>query len=125
MNRVNPERNAVKELFQLPETKPIYMLNMLRFKEKAEDGKTGKEKYSEYQKAAAPLLKQNKAEIIWSGSFAKNLLNDKKWDLIYLVKYPSPRSFLQLITSKEYQDILPIRENALEEAEMIANYKNE
>lgn len=121
MNSVNPDKDAIKSLLKLKKDRPVVMLNLLKFKDKTEDGVPGRKKYQEYEKAVAPLLKKVGGRPIWLGKPETSLIGGFDWDMTLLVKYPSARAFLQMVASQEYQSITHLRESALEKAGLIAH----
>jgi len=92
---------------------PVVMLNLLRFKP---DG--GRERYLEYGAAAAPALERAGGRIVWAGQPAAPLLGEQGWDMVALVEYPRRQSFLDMIGSPEYQEIVHLRTEALERSEL-------
>ncbi|MCV7302961.1 hypothetical protein H7J93_25375 [Mycobacterium barrassiae] len=42
------------------------------------------------------------------------------WDVIIVVKYPTPSAFLDMVTSEGYQQIAKHRDHALERGDLIA-----
>jgi uncharacterized protein (DUF1330 family) len=79
---------------------PVVMLNLLSLQP---DG--GQERYQEYGFAVARLLETAGGRIVFLGQPAPALIGDNSWDLAVLVEYPSRRSFLEMVTSTEYQAI--------------------
>lgn len=90
---------------------PIYMVNLLRFREKAEyeDGRetdlTGREAYHLYGEGLRDVLARFGAEIIWTGDVTFLSLGQVEdlWDEIAVVKYPNRRALLQMSISDEWR----------------------
>jgi uncharacterized protein (DUF1330 family) len=95
------------------EQSPVVMLNLLRFKP---DG--GRERYSEYGAAVAPLLERAGARVVFVGDPATVLLGGRSWDLVLLVEYPTRAAFLEMIGSEAYQAIAHLRTEALTAGEL-------
>lgn len=89
---------------------PIWMVNLMKYREKADyaDGRqadiTGKEADDLY----APLgpLKAIGAQVVFLADVDSQFLNDSpKWDRVGIVKYPSRRSFIEMQTRKDFQEL--------------------
>lgn len=100
---------------------PVFMLNLLRFKEQAEDGTTGAETYGRYAMAAAPCLAAVGGEIVWSGACSEAVIGpgDPEWDVVAVVRYPSRQAFLDMLANPEYQQAHPIRSSALSDSRLV------
>lgn len=94
---------------------PVVMLNLLRFKT---DG--GAESYAAYGEAVTPLLEKCGGEVVYAGTPNELMIGKDRWDLMILVRYPTREKFLGMVTSKEYQAIVHLRENALEDSVLYA-----
>jgi uncharacterized protein (DUF1330 family) len=91
-------------------TEPVFMLNLLKFKETADgidagDGISGAEAYGRYASAIAPCLAAVGGEIVWSGACSEAVIGpeDKEWDVVAVVRYPSRANFLEMIADETYQ----------------------
>lgn len=93
---------------------PIYMLNALWFKKEG-----GREKYIEYSAAVAPLLKNVGGEPKQAYNPEKALIGDFDPDVFFVVKYPSQSAFDSMVTSKEYEEIRHLREEAIENSLLV------
>ena len=91
---------------------PIAMLNLLKFKEKAEyeDGRetnlTGKEAYSIYGDEVQEHLAKVGAETIFAGAVNRLMLGEVEdlWDTAVIARYPSRKAMLEMIMDSEYQE---------------------
>ena len=62
-------QSGIKQLQDFPDGQAVFMLNYLNYKEiVTETGKTGKETYADYLKAAVPFFKNLDAEKIGRAS---------------------------------------------------------
>lgn len=95
------------------EQAPVVMLNLLRFQP---DG--GRERYSEYGAAVAPMLERLGGRIVFAGDPGVALLGEGSWDMVALVEYPTRGAFLEMIGSDEYQAIAHLRTEALVKGEL-------
>ena len=125
MGNVNPGKREIEAMLNLPEDQPVVMLNLLKFKDRTDEGKSGRRQYLRYQKAVKPLLEKAGGEAVWTGQVKNVLVSTIQWDAVLLVKYPSPKVFFEMVSSREYQEIAHLRESALEEAALIANHANQ
>jgi len=91
---------------------PIAMLNLLKFKEKAEyeDGRetnlTGKEAYGIYGNEVQEHLAKVGAETIFAGAVNRLMLGEVEdlWDTAVIARYPSRKAMLEMIMDSEYQE---------------------
>lgn len=105
---------------------PVIMLNLLRYREVATegfgvDGLSGRDAYGEYGRLFAQLHLRFGGEPIWMGKTHTTVigLENERWDICILVRYPSRQHFLDMVHDSEYQKISPIREAALAESKLI------
>lgn len=105
---------------------PVIMLNLLRYREVATegfgvDGLSGRDAYGEYGRLFAQLHPRFGGEPIWMGKTHTTVigLENERWDICILVRYPSRQHFLDMVHDSEYQKISPIREAALTESKLI------
>ena len=105
---------------------PVIMLNLLRYRELAAegfgvDGLSGRDAYGEYGRLFAGLHPRFGGEPIWMGKTHTTVigLENERWDICILVRYPSRQHFLDMVHDSEYQKISPIREAALAESKLI------
>ena len=97
---------------------PVYMVNLLKFKTP-----NGVASYLEYGAGVAPLLEAAGASVCFTGSRPRGAADDSDsawWDVIIVVKYPTPGAFLDMVTSESYQQIAKHRDDALERGDLIA-----
>lgn len=107
----NPDR--IKEMMAEGPDGPIYMINLLKFKEKAEyeDGRetdlTGYEAYQLYAKEVAKLLTEFGGKGIFAGDVTFLALGQVEdlWDEVAIAMYPKRADLLQMSSSKKWQEI--------------------
>jgi uncharacterized protein (DUF1330 family) len=108
----------------LPDNGPVVMVNLLRFKKQSADGHgSGWSAYQRYSKAISPLLKGVGGTILWAGNAegaAYGDLSPKQWQFVVLVRYPSRKAFLAMVTSPEYALANVHRENAVDDHVILA-----
>jgi len=92
---------------------PIYMVNLLKFKETAEyeDGRdtdlTGAAAYALYGAAVMSLLAEHGGRIVFSGAFSWLMLGqaDDMWDQVAVAEYPNRAALVAMSTSPAYAEI--------------------
>jgi uncharacterized protein (DUF1330 family) len=106
-----------------PDDGPIVMLNLLKFRDRADYGQggTGREAYKRYSKAVMPLLWEVGGQPLWMGDARASVIapDDESWDEVLLVHYPSRAAFLRMVKSAPYQAILHHRTAALADSRLI------
>jgi uncharacterized protein (DUF1330 family) len=118
---IAPKPETFQELI-VRHSGPIVMLNLLKFKRDAGDGRTGAEAYAAYGAAVTEMITSRGGEILWSGRPEALLIGGSgdEWDMVALVRYPSPRALAEMGSSPEYQAIHHHREAGLERTVLIA-----
>ena len=129
MGEIAPSEARVKAMLEIEDkTGPFVMLNLLRFKDKAEYAEnldvtpcSGAEAFRRYGEGAAPSIESLGARAIYSGNAILSWIArpDEEWDAIALVEYPSWDAFIELGTKPEYQAIAFHREAALSDSRLI------
>lgn len=112
VNEVMPiDEERIGEMAQPGPDGPIYMVNLLKFKEQAEyeDGRetdlTGQEAYQLYGAGVIELLPTYGAEVTFFGDVTFLALGqvEELWDEIAIVKYPNRAALLDMSTSAEWE----------------------
>ena len=122
---INPERLQFDDFKKLPRDKPVMMLNLLRYREKAdyEDGRevTGREAYAEYGRQSAPVFRRVGGEIVWYGKPEIMVIGptDKHWDMMFVARYPTAGAFLEMVTDPDYRAAVSHRTAALLDSRLI------
>ena len=107
VNAVRPPIPQAMEFFGAPEDGPFVMVNLLRFKPKAEyaDGSdahlTGREAYARYGVEVAKLVTQLGGRIHYSGEVTGLMIGEVEelWDMVALAEYPSLAAFREMAMS--------------------------
>ncbi|MDD7915861.1 hypothetical protein [Polaribacter ponticola] len=120
-NHQNINKEGLAVLSNFDENTPVFMLNYLNYKERVSStGKTGKETYKEYMKAAFPFFQKIEAEIIFKGKPMATIIGpteEKLWDELLILKYANKNEFFKLMQFKEYPREL--RASALSDSRLI------
>jgi uncharacterized protein (DUF1330 family) len=112
-NAVMPTQSQAIDLFKAPEDGPFVMVNLLKFKEKADygDGKasgiTGREAYERYSSKMVKLVEKAGGRMIYAGRAVRMMIGvaDPMWDVVGLIEYPSRAAFLSIAQSPEFHEI--------------------
>ena len=110
-NAVNPTPEQIKELLEEGHDRPIYMVNLLKFKEKAEyeDGRetdlTGQEAYGIYGAEVVAHLAKVGGKLVIGGQVTGLRLGvvEELWDSVAIAMYPNRKAMLAMMTDPEYQ----------------------
>jgi uncharacterized protein (DUF1330 family) len=109
----------------LPDNGPVVMVNMVRFRAASADGDgSGWDAYLRYSRAITALLKGVGATVLWAGNAegpAYGDLGAEHWQYLVLVRYPSRRAFLDMVTSPAYAEANVHRENGVEDHLILAS----
>lgn len=122
---VDPTREQFKAFAELPDSGPIWMLNLIRLRKSAryEDRReaTGAEAYAEYGRASEIYFKEVGGRIVWSGTPEAVLIgpDDERWDLAFIAEYPNAAAFIDMVKNDGYQAIVHHRQAAVKTSRLI------
>lgn len=112
VNEVMPtSRERIEAMMEDGPDGPIFMVNLLKFKERAEydDGRktdlTGREAYNLYGAAVSELIVEYGGEVVFVGDVTFLALGqvEELWDEIAIAKYPNRRALFDMSSSPEWQ----------------------
>ena len=112
-NALYPITDQIDALRNDPSPEPIVMLNLLKFRAKAEypDGRktdlTGAQAYGIYADAMRRVVERGGGKFLFAGD-AKYLAIgavESLWDIAAMVQYPSAAEFVKIATSPEVAEI--------------------
>jgi uncharacterized protein (DUF1330 family) len=104
---------------------PIHMLNLVMLRDNAayDDGTiaTGAEAYATYGRLSAPVLARVGGHLVWRGAMEQMLIGpaDKAWDLCFIVEYPEPGAFVEMLKDPDYRKAMPHRQAAVLDSRLI------
>ena len=112
-NKVIPSEEQMKGFVEGDIDSPISMLNLLKFKDKAEyeDGRTtdltGREAYQIYALAVAKLVENTGGKVLFGAEVSRLMLGEVEelWDTVAIANYPSRKKMLEMMMSPEYTEI--------------------
>jgi len=109
-NAVMPNEDQIQGFSEQEDDKPIYMVNLLKFKEKAsypdkrETNLTGEEAYAIYAEEVAEHLAKVGGMPIFGGEVERLMLGEVEdlWDKVAIAMYPSRKAMFQMINDPDY-----------------------
>ena len=121
VNAIVPTPEQMTDFFAAAEDGPFTMINLLKFKPKAEyaDGHdahlSGWEAYMRYGVAVAAYIKAVCGIPGYAGRVTGLMLGEVEelWDMVALAEYPSLAAFLAMVANPDYQAISIHREAGL------------
>ena len=108
-NQLYPGAETIASLFADISDKRIVMLNLLKFRPRAEypDGResdlTGREAYRLYADAMQKIITREGGRVLFSGDIVSIVIGtvEETWDMTALVEYPSAAAFARIASSPE------------------------
>jgi len=99
----------------------IGMVNLLRFRDKAEyeDGRaselSGREAYAIYAAGVAQLIRKFGGKLLYGGDVERLMVGEVEdlWDMVAIASYPSRQAMHDMLMSEQYQEISPHRSAGL------------
>ena len=127
---IDPDRAQFEAFKALDRDHPIEMLNLVRFRAKADypaahdlagAGLSGAEAYRRYGAETAPIIARLGAAIIWRGKFQTTLIGPQgeAWDEMFIARYPSAHAFLEMVTDPAYRAAVIHRQAAVADSRLI------
>ena len=122
---IYPTPEQFKTLMAGPPDQPVVMVNLLRFKPRADApdaGVSGAEAYQRYGDAMRKIVESHGGRILWSGRVDSIVITDGDagYHAVALVEYPSRAKFVQIAQSAEVASIGVHRAAGLESQWLIA-----
>lgn len=112
-NAIYPTSEQIAELRSDSSPGPIAMLNLLKFRARAQytDSRktdlTGAEAYNLYAQQMRAIVERAGGRFLFAGDIRSVVVGDVSdvWDVVALVEYPSPEAFARIATSPEVAEI--------------------
>jgi uncharacterized protein (DUF1330 family) len=120
---ITPNRDQFVELASSAEEGPVVMLNLLKFKARAEgEAGSGEDAYKRYGETAVKMVEEQGGRVLWQGRADQILIGDPEqgWDSVVLVEYPSRKAFIEMVTTPKYEAAHEHREAGLERTLLVA-----
>ena len=93
---------------------PVVMINLIKFRQtaayppeapEAAEGLSGQEAYGRYAEGLAGFRNDPSValEVLYAGPVARFFIGEGDWDQALVVRYPSRKHFLAMVSSETYQ----------------------
>ena len=105
-----PTSDQIQTLLTGPPDGPVVMVNLLRFKERADapdEGMSGEEAYRRYADEMIAFVESKGGRVIWSGRVDSQVIGAgaEPFHMVGLVEYPSRQVFVEIATDPHVQQI--------------------
>ena len=122
---IYPSPEQISRLLTGPADRPVVMLNLLRFKPKADapdESLTGEEAYRRYAEEMRKFVEAKGGRFVWIGRVDSQVIGTggEEFDMIGLVEYPSRQAFVAIATDPHVQEIGIHRAAGLESQWLLA-----
>jgi uncharacterized protein (DUF1330 family) len=115
----------------LPKDRPVVMINLLRYRERAEYGNrtefspcSGRDAYYQrYAPVSTPLVMAEGGKVTWFGHVVGRVIAPphEVWDDVILVEYPHFECLQRVFANPKYQAVVIHRTAALEDSRLLAS----
>lgn len=110
INATTKTEQQMEALLKADDGGPVCMVNLLKFKEKAEyeDGRetdlSGIEAYQIYGAVTGSLIKKLGGDVVFTSVLNGMVVGEVEelWDVMAIAKYPTLQSFIDMVSSPEY-----------------------
>jgi len=127
---IDPSRANFDAFKALPRDEPIHMLNLLRYRQRAEypaghpneaKGWSGRRAYEEYGVTSGPIFRRVGGTLVWRGAFQTMVTgpDNEVWDDGFVAQYPNAVAFLEMIKDPDYQQAVINRSAALSDSRLV------
>jgi uncharacterized protein (DUF1330 family) len=125
MMAIYPTPEQFQTLLAGPADQPVVMVNLLRFKPRADapdEGLSGEDAYRRYADAMRRFVESKGGRFLWVGRVDSQVIDTggEGFHMIGLVEYPSRQAFLAIATDPHVQEIGVHRAAGLESQWLIA-----
>ena len=109
-NKVMPNEKQMEEFLDEGHDEPIFMVNLLKFKDRAkypdkrESNLSGKEAYAIYSKEVVGHLEKVGGKPIFGSEVTRLMLGEVEdlWDQVAIAMYPNRKAMLKMISDPDY-----------------------
>lgn len=122
---IYPTPEQIQTLLAGPGDRPVVMLNLLRFKPRADapdEGLSGEDAYRRYAAPMQAFVESRGGRLLWAGRADSQVIGTggEGFHLIALVEYPSRREFLAIATDPHVAELGVHRTAGLESQWLLA-----
>ncbi len=129
-HHVDPDRAQFDAFKALPRDTVIHMLNLVRFREKADypaghalaaAGLSGAEAYANYGRDSGAVFRRVGGRIVWRGTMEAMVIGpaNERWDAVFIAEYPGSGAFMEMVTDPVYRQAVVHRQAAVETSRLI------
>jgi uncharacterized protein (DUF1330 family) len=116
---VYPTSEQIQQLLAGPQEGPVVMVNLLRFKPRADDSEgdlSGEAAYRRYAEKMVPYVESKGGRVLWTGRVDSQVIGGggDEFHMVALVEYPSRQAFVEIATDPYVQEIGAHRAAGLE-----------
>ncbi len=131
MGSVNPSKEQIAGMMaSAGESGAINMINLLRFRTKADypadhacarENLSGEAAYQRYMAGTTPHIGKVGARVVWAGSPSLVVIgpSEERWDMAFIVEYPSVAAMLSMLGDADYLQVAIHRTAAVEDSRLI------
>tara|TARA_B100001027_G_scaffold213328_1_gene183862 strand:- start:1628 stop:2044 length:417 start_codon:yes stop_codon:yes gene_type:complete len=109
-NKVMPNEKQMEEFLEEGYDEPIFMVNLLKFKDRAEypdkreSNLSGKEAFAIYSKEVVGHLEKVGGKPIFGSEVTRLMLGEVEdlWDQVAIAMYPNRKAMLKMISDPDY-----------------------
>ena len=109
-NKVMPNEKQMEEFLEEGHDEPIFMVNLLKFKDRAEypdkreSNLSGKEAFAIYSKEVVSHLEKVGGKPIFGSEVTRLMLGEVEdlWDQVAIAMYPNRKAMLKMISDPDY-----------------------
>lgn len=127
---VDPSRENWQTFKDLPRDRPIHMLNLIKFRERAEYppdhpdhgcDRSGAEAYAIYREGFQRVVAGDGAAMVWEAPIECVVTGPPgEWDEAFVMGYPDSATFMAMVRNEEYiRDVVPHRTAAIADSRLI------
>jgi uncharacterized protein (DUF1330 family) len=122
---IYPTPQQIETLLAGRADQPVVMVNLLRFKARADapdDGLSGEEAYRRYADAMRTVVESRGGRVVWVGRVDSQVIGTggEGFHLIALAEYPSRQAFLAIATDPHVHELAVHRTAGLESQWLLA-----
>ncbi len=122
---IYPTPAQIQTLLAGPPDRPVVMVNLLRFKSRADapdEGMSGEEAYRVYARAMRTFVEAKGGRFLWFGRVDSQVIDTggEGFHMVALVEYPSREAFVAIATDPHVQEIGVHRAAGLENQWLLA-----
>ncbi len=123
---IYPTKEQIEKLLAGPADQPVVMINLLKFKPRAdasEGDASGQEAYGRYAEQMRKVVESQGGRFIWAGRVDSMVIGeeDPGFHVVALVEYPSRQKFLEIAGSDRVREIGEHRSAGLEMQWLLAS----